>query len=365
MTIAPVRIGLVGYGRGGRHFHAPFIEDSADCALAGVVTRSAERRAELVRDRPSIPAHDSLADLAAAGVDAVVISTPADTHEKLVSEAIERQLPIVCDKPFMLDAATARAVVASAERADVPLTVYQNRRWDADLLTVRKLLDSGELGEVTMFESRMEQYPPAAGTSFTGGGVLRDFGSHLVDQALVLFGPVRSVYADVHAPPDQGGFDDRFFVALHHHCGVTTHLWGDWSLQGAPGPRFRILGSAGTYAVNSDDGRGDPLLSGRTPATEGDAWGTVPEALWGTTYRRGVGEPVPAEGCAWPSFYTTFAAALRGEGPVPVNPWDAVTALEVLDAARISAAQGQGHRTRRAAGGRRRPQNRRPGPLIT
>ena len=337
MSGSAVRIGLVGYGKGGRYFHAPLLAGAPGCQLAGVVTRSPERRAGLARDFPEVPAYDSLAELAAAGVDAVVISTPLDTHVPLVREAIGLELPVVCDKPFAADAATARETVELAEQAGVLLSVYQNRRWDADLLTVRKVLAFRELGEVMLFESHLEQDPPAGGLPTTGGGVLLDLGSHAVDQAMVLFGPVRTVYAEIKVRPELHGFDDRCFVALRHHRGVVSHLWGSWGLQGEPISRFRVIGSAATYAMDSDDGQTDRLLAGRTPATEGDAWGSVPEARWGRIYRGGAGEPVPSERGAWSSFYSGFASAVRGEAPVPVDPWDAVAALEVLDAARTSA----------------------------
>lgn len=338
--MTPVRIGLAGYGRGGRYFHAPLIGLAPECTLAGVLTRSPQRRAELAADFPGVPAVDRLSDLAAAGIDAVVISTPLDTHERLVREAIALGLPAVCDKPFTPDAASARALVHEAERSGVPLTVYQNRRWDADFLTVRALLAASALGEVTDFESRMEQYPPPGGFSTTGGGVLRDFGSHVADQALQLFGPAAAVYAEIHVRPEDG-FDDRFFLSVRHAGGVSSHLHGDWTLAGAPGPRFRVTGRAGTFAVESDDGQSERLLAGK--AEEPGPFGTVPEARWGRIYR---GEdvspqPVPAEKGRWSSFYSAFARAVRGTGPLPVDPGDAIAALEVLDAARLSAAHGE------------------------
>ena len=188
MDDAPVRIGLVGYGFGGRHFHAPLIASAAGAELAGVVTRSPERRAELAADHPGVGAFDSLADLAAAGTEAVAISTPVDTHVALALEAIGLGMAVVVDKPFALDAAAARGVVEAAERAAVTLSVYQNRRWDSDLLTVRRLLKAGMLGSVVRFSSAFERFdrssPPAA-----GGGILRDFGSHLFDQPCCCSGP--------------------------------------------------------------------------------------------------------------------------------------------------------------------------------
>ena len=332
--MTPTRIGLVGYGFGGRFFHAPLLAAASGVEFAGVVTRSPERRAELMRDLPGTPAFDSLDALAAAGADAVAISTPAATHIPLALDAIERGLAVVVDKPFALDAAQARIAVEAAEAAGVVLSAYQNRRWDSDLLTVRRLLERGDLGEVTLFESTLERYSdepvPAA-----GGGILRDFGSHLVDQALLLFGPVASVYGEVGGA---GEFDERFFAVLEHRSGMTSHLSGDW-VQGAPAPRFRVRGTAGAYVVGGLDGQEDALSPGRSPATEGDGWGTEPPERWGRLQRGEISEPVPSERGRWDTYYPAFAAAVRGEGPVPVDPRDAVASLTVIDAIRASAAQ--------------------------
>lgn len=332
-----VRFGLVGYGFGGRYFHAPLLASAPGVEFLGVVTRSAPRRAELAGDRPGVPAFDSLADLAAAGARAVAISTPADTRVALVHEAIALGLAVVVDKPFALDAAAARGFVKAAEKAAVPLSVYQNRRWDSDLLTVRRLVDSGDLGTVTRFESRFERFSPDPGPPAAGGGTLRDFGAHLVDQALLLFGPATRVYAEMRGRHER---DDDVFVALHHASGVESHLWGSW-VQGAPGPRFRVTGTTGAYVVGGVDGQEAALIAGRTPATEGDQWGVEPQSTWGRLYRGGAGEPVPTERGRWDTYYPAFAAAVRGEGPVPVDPRDVIRNIEALDAARESAATGR------------------------
>jgi predicted dehydrogenase len=334
---ASVRIGLVGYGFGGRRFHAPLIASAEGCELAGVVTRAHERRALLVQDHPGVPAFDSLADLAASGAEAVSISTPADTHIPLVREAIKLGLAVVCDKPFALDEASGREAVDAAERAGGPLTVYQNRRWDSDILTLRRLITEDAIGSVTRFESRFERFAPDRGPRPAGGGALLDFGSHLVDQALTLFGGAHRVYAELHV---RETLDDDFFVAIEHRSGVRSHLWGSY-LQGSPGPRLRVAGTTGTYVVEGVDGQEALLVAGRSPATEGDAWGTEPEDSWGWI-RRGPekSERVTSERGRWDSFYPAFAKAVRGEGPLPVNPRDAVEALRVLDAARTSAVSG-------------------------
>jgi predicted dehydrogenase len=336
--VQPVRIGLAGYGKGGRFFHAPLITGAAGCELAGVVTRSAGRRDDLGRDHPGTPAYDDLAQLASAGVDAVVISTPADTHVPLARQAISLGLPVVSDKPFALESAAARQAVEQAEQAGVPLTVYQNRRYDADFLTVRAVIGSGELGQVTRFESRMEQYAPAGGIPDSGGGILLDLGAHLADQALLLFGPVVSVYAEL---DDAGGRPGRFFVALRHAGGGVSHLVGDLLLHGTPGPRFRVFGTAGRYDVDAFDGQADELMAGGSPAASGDAWGVVPRERCGRLHTGHATRPWPSERGDWTQFYASFARAVRGHGAMPVDPWDAVAGLEVLEAAQHSAVTGQ------------------------
>ncbi|GAB3973976.1 Gfo/Idh/MocA family oxidoreductase [Actinoallomurus acanthiterrae] len=333
----PLRIGLVGYGFGGRYFHAPLLASAPECAFLGVVTTSPERRKQVAAELDR-PAYASLEELAAAGAEAVAISTPADTHIPLTRQALELGLAVVCDKPFALDADAARETVELAERLSVALTVYQNRRWDSDFRTLRRLVDAGTLGALTRFESRFERFAPDPGPPAAGGGTLLDFGSHLVDQALVLCGPVERVYAEWHV--GDGGFDDDVFVALTHRDGARSHLSGSWR-QGAPGPRFRASGTAGAYVVDGVDGQEAALLAGATPASAGERWGAEPQERWGQVLCGDHAEPAPTERGRWDVFYPAFAAAVRGTGPLPVDPWDAVTTATVLDAARTSATTGE------------------------
>ncbi|GAA2857724.1 oxidoreductase [Actinoplanes cyaneus] len=335
--IEQVRFGLVGYGSGGRIFHAPLIASAPNIDFAGVVTTSEERRKQLAETLPEVGAYDSLAALAADGVRAVAISTPAHTHAELALEAIRLGLAVVVDKPFTLDAPTARELVKAAEAAEVPLTVYQNRRFDSDYLTIQKLIEKGSLGTIRRFESRMERWAPDRQIKPAGGGTLLDFGSHLVDQALKLHGPAQRVYAEMRGDTE---LDDDFFLAMHHLSGVESHLWGSWR-QGGPGPRFRVTGTAGTYISAELDGQEELLKAGRTPAKLGDRWGIEHEHRWGHLWRGTTGAPVESSRGRWDSFYPAFADAVLGNGPLPVDPWDTVRAMEVLDAARVSASTGR------------------------
>ncbi len=331
MTSEPVRFGLVGYGFGGRYFHAPLLASAPEVEFLGVVTGSPERARQVGEEHPDAGVFSDLEALRDRGAEAVAISTPADTHTELAERALSLGLAVVCDKPFALDAASARGTVETAERLGLPLAPYQNRRWDSDFRTVRRLVDDGRLGTVTRFESRFERWEPEPGPPPAGGGTLRDFGSHLVDQALVLLGPVAAVYAEWRTGAN--GEDDDVFVALTHGSGARSHLAGSWS-EGAPGLRFRVTGTAGSYVVEGPmDGQEAALVAGQTPATEGERWGAEPEERWGRLCRGDDAEVVPTERGAWDTFYPAFARAVRGEGPVPVDPRDAVAAAAVVVAA--------------------------------
>ena len=262
-AVAPVRFGLVGYGFGARYFHAPLIASAPECKLVAVATRSAERRALVATEHPDAAVVDDLAGLVAAGAEAVTVSTPADTHIPLCRQALERGLPVVVDKPFALTAADARPAVELAERLGLALSVYQNRRWDSDFRTVRALADSGTLGEITRFESRFERRqdgPPAA-----GGGTLLDFGSHLVDQALQLLGPVHTVYAEIHHRDYLTGLDDA--VPRAHPC--------PWR----PLPPLRQLGAVRPRAPAS-------ASPAPAPPTSSTAWTSRRNSWWQAAPRR-------------------------------------------------------------------------------
>ena len=344
----PVRIGVVGYGLGGRVFHAPLITSAENAVLAGVVTTSDERRSQLAEVHPGVPAVASLRQLVDAGAEAVVISSTTGTHASLANEALELGLHVVVDKPLAVDAPSGAEVVAHAESAGLLLSVFQNRRWDSDFLTVQRVLAEGTLGEVFRFESRFERWSPGPPRAWwrselppsEGGGVRLDLGAHLVDQALMLFGLVTSVYAEAFVRRDTGRAEDDLTIALTHANGVVSHLAANtWS--GDTTRRFRVLGREGAYVVGGADSQEDVLRAGLTPASEGDAWGTEPVESWGHLHRGDARTLVPTERGRWDTYYPAFATAVRGSGAVPVDPRDAVVALQVLDAAAESAITGE------------------------
>ena len=333
-----MRLGLVGYGVGGRYFHAPFIAAAQGVELAGVVTRSPERRAELAADFPGVPAHDSLADLLAAGVDAVTITTPPQTRRELVLQAVAAGVPTIADKPFAPDAAGGRELVAAAKEAGVPLNVFHNRRWDADIRTLAAVLRGGLLGELWRVESRMDQDNAATLEVGPDAGLLRDLGSHLVDQVLWLLGPARTVYAELnHVGSGSGRTDCRFTVSLTHAGGARSQVSAS-KVNHIEDRELRAYGSAGSYVARGTDVQAQAVFAGRRPVDEGDAWGYDAPEHWGTLNTAAGSVPVPSEQGAYQEFYRLFAAAVRGDGEFPVPAEQAVHTLEVLDAARASAA---------------------------
>jgi len=334
---------LVGYGLAGQTFHAPLIAATPGLALATVVTGNPGRQDQALRAHPGVRVVGTPEELweRAGEHDFVVIAAPNDAHVALARRALDAGLAVVVDKPLAPSAAEAAALVEYARARDKLLTVFHNRRWDSDHLTLRKLMADGRLGDVLRYESRFERWRPepradawreTAGPG-EGGGVLLDLGSHLVDQALELFGPVTDVYAEVDNRRKSPGDDDAF-LALRHRSGAYSHLWMS-ALAAAPGPRLRVLGSRAAYVVAEVDGQEDALRAGRRPDDPGP-WGIEPEERWGRLVHGDESEAVPSEAGAWPTFYTEFERALREGGPPPVDPADAVAVLGVIDAARRS-----------------------------
>ena len=344
----PLRTAIVGYGLAGRFFHAPLIAGTEGLVLATVVTSSPERRAQVSREHPGAHVLDSAGELwkVASDHDLVVIATPNRAHVSLAGEAIDHRLPVVVDKPLAMTSDEAAELIGRAERTSTLLTVFQNRRWDSDQLTLGRLLAEDRLGTVLRYESRFERWrPSASGESWRdtsppelGGGQLLDLGSHLVDQALVLFGPVTHVYGEVEARRGAAGDDDAF-VALRHAQGAISHLRAS-AITAAPGPRLRVLGTKAAFVVRELDGQEDALRAGARP-DQGPEWGTEPEARWGQLVAGERSVRVPSERGDWPRFYALLVRALRDGGPPPVDPHDAVAALRVIEAARRSAASRQ------------------------
>jgi scyllo-inositol 2-dehydrogenase (NADP+) len=341
-------VALVGYGLAGSVFHAPLIRATPGMELVSVVTGDPGRQATCRADNPGARVLASVAELLAqaAGHDLVVIATPTGNHVELGLDVVAAGLPLVVDKPLAATAADARLLVDAAARAAVFLSVFHNRRWDSDTLTIRRLVAADQLGRVTRFESRFERWRPAARAGAwreevppsRGGGIVLDLGTHVIDQALHLFGPPARVYAEI-AARRPGSVEDDAFIALEHRDGVTSHLWVS-AVAAVPGPRVRVLGIAGGYVQEFLDGQEEALRHGARPGN--GEWGREPQRRWGRLVTRDGPRQVEPEHGDWPAFYRAVAAALRGDPAAnPVTPASALAVLDVVEAARRSAARGE------------------------
>ena len=313
-------VGLIGYGLGGAAFHAPVIAAEPRLRLEAVVT---SRAGQVERDHPGVRVVGSAEELLDdPAVELVVVAAPNAVHHDLAAAALRAGRHVVVDKPFALSTADADDLIALAAASDRRLSVFHNRRWDGDFLTVRRCVESGVLGEIATFVSRYDRFRPAPKGGWKeeavpGSGILWDLGPHLIDQAMVLFGPPRTVWADLGV--QRPGVEAVDYVHLVLGYGRRRAVLHAGMLVRDPGPRFEVHGDRGSLVTRGLD------------PPEVDA--TLTCEVGGLELRgRLAGVPT-----AYGSFYTQMAAAVAGEGLVPVAPDDARATVAVIEHALASA----------------------------
>ncbi|KRE67157.1 MULTISPECIES: Gfo/Idh/MocA family oxidoreductase [Micrococcaceae] len=340
-----IRTAVVGYGLAGSVFHAPLLAANSSYSLDAVATSDAGRRAAASSRLPGVEVmRDGAAVLKrAADLDLLVLATPPATHHSLAKAALEAGLDVVVDKPFAVTSGQGQELIDLARQLGRVLTVFHNRRWDGDFLTLRKLLAAQSLGSVTRFESRFERWSPAISkawkaraTAVDGGGILFDLGSHLIDQALQLFGPAAVLHAELKARRSDERTDDDVFLVLRHDSGVTSHLTMNM-LCAQQGPRFRVLGSIGGFTKNGVDPQEPYMAAGGSPLDP--AYGQEAPEWAGLLGRDGHLDRLPTERGAYPEFYRILADKILDGGtasarPLPVDPEDAVAVLKIMEKAR-------------------------------
>ena len=342
---ATVRVAIAGFGLAGEVFHAPLVAATDGMRVAAVTTSDLARAA---RARDAYPGVKVAPDADALlrdvqDIDLLVVATPNRLHVPIARAALERSIPVVVDKPLAPDAAVAAALADDFAAAGVPFTVFQNRRWDGDFLTVRQIVESGELGDVTRLESRFEHFRPELregawrelAAPEEGGGLLLDLGAHLIDQALTLFGFPRRVYAEIGVRRPGAQVDDDVFVALEHDGGERSHLWMS-AIAPLSGRAIRVAGTRGGVQTPGLDPQEAQLAAGLRPGDDG--WG---EGEPGRYVDAGGERTLAIQRGAYESFYAGVRDALRDETDMPVDPRDSVAALRVIEAARRAASSAQ------------------------
>ncbi len=336
---------LIGFGTAGAVLHAPLVAATAGLELAAIVTARPVRRRAARAAYPTAAILDHVGDVWRGAFDLAVIATSSGAHAELVEQAIDARIAVVVDKPLATSAAAAEQLVRRARARRVPLTVFQNRRWDSDFLTVRAVLAQGRLGRPFRLEARFEGYRPLDPSAWQespvpadGGGVLLDLGSHRIDQVMLLFGVPRSVYCELHRRRPGALVEDDAFVSLAFPGDVVARLWLSRTAH-AGGPGFRVLGLDAAFEIGGTDPQWAALAAGERPGGRG--WGRHPAAGRITSGAR----PGPAVGVravsgTYQRFYASVREALvRGEA-MPVDPADAIAVLRVIEAARSSAQRG-------------------------
>lgn len=331
---APVNVALLGYGLAGKVFHAPLIASVPGLRLHTVVSRDA---AKVHADHPDVHVSASAEEaFAAPDIDLVVIATPNALHAPQATTALAHGKHVVVDKPFAINTAEARAVMDAATQAGRLLSVFHNRRWDADFLTLRQLLQDDALGDIVEFRSHFDRYRPVVQDRWRerdspGGGLWFDLGPHLVDQALQLFGWPVAVYADITAQRAGARADDCFEVHLRYpkHRAVlhAGSLAADHRL------RFTVHGTRGSYLKHGLDVQEAQLRSGMVPGTPG--WGYDPLQGEKTTCPDGHArhEAIRNLSGDYRQYYLGIRDAVLHGQPLPVNAHEALEVMRILELA--------------------------------
>lgn len=332
-----IGVALIGYGLGGRAFHAPFVAANPDMVLRAVVSRDA---AKVHRDHPEVTVCADVASvLALPGIDLVVVSSPDHLHADHAIAALDSGRHVVIDKPLAPTLCEARAIGDSALRAGRLAVPFQNRRWDADFLTLRALIASGRLGRIVHFQSRFDRWRPEPAPVWKearAAGSWQDLGPHLVDQALCLFDMPEAVTADLATLRPGAPGPDWFDVTLHYP-GLRATLHSS-KLAADHGLRLAVHGTGGSWIKHGLDVQEEAAVKGAVPGSAG--WGIDPRA---GLFTDGSGRSTPIDNVPgdYRRFWTALADAILTNAAPPVTMDEGLATMTVLEAARISSAEGR------------------------
>ena len=336
-----VNVGLIGYGMGGRMFHAPILTSIEGLKLVKVRETKAPNIAHINSNYPDAEiVNDSTSIFEDKNIELVVITSPNNTHYSLAKEALLAGKHVVVDKPFTVSSAEADELINLAQSRSLILSVYHNRRFDSEYKTVKKVLDSNTLGRLIEYEAHFDRYrnfikpdtwkeEPEPGT-----GLLYDLGSHLIDQALSYFGLPDSVYADIRIQREGGQITDNFELVLNFGSLKATLKAG--MLVKEIGPRITLLGTEGAYQSYGMDVQEEDLKAGIFPNDKAD-WGVAPESSWGilNTNLNGLNfkGKVETERGDYREYYDNIYKTILGEETLLVKAEEARDTIKVIEMA--------------------------------
>ena len=335
-----VRVGLIGFGLAGQAFHAPVIRAVPGMELACIVERSSTQAREKYPDvRVARTLEELLAD---KEIELCVVATPNDSHLELARACLLAGRHVVVDKPFAPTLRESEELVRLAAECGRLITVYQDRRWDGDFGTVKKIVQSGRLGTVVEYECRFDRFRPEPKANAwreradqPGAGILFDLGPHVIDQALVLFGEPRAITASAFCERATSQVDDSFDVCLEYSdSGAGLRAMARARIIAfAPGPHFLIHGTKGSFMKYGVDPQEARLRAQDFPQglDWGADWGEEPESSWGTLSL--VGEPsvkVKTERGDYRGFYANVRDAIEKKTPLEVSPQQALRTMRAI-----------------------------------
>ncbi|RZS95873.1 oxidoreductase [Cecembia calidifontis] len=335
-----IRTALVGYGSVAEKMHAPLISVCDDLELVAVVERNGERSKEKY---PEIQIFKSLEDLLKAdAADLIVIVTPNEFHFHYAKMALEAGKHVVVDKPVTVHPSETKILHQLAKEKGKILSVFQNRRWDGDIQTIRKLLQEETLGRIVHFESHFDRFRPHLADNWRekdvpGNGITYDLGTHLIDQTVMLFGKPKWVYAEI-LKQRKGAVADDFFDITLMYEGMKTRLTASVMVN-APLPKFLVLGEKGSYVKYGLDVQEKAFKAGEIP--EGPNWGLENAEAWGTLHLENASIPYPTERGDYRYFYQNIADAIFGKAELKVKIEEAISVLEIIEAAFQSNREGR------------------------
>jgi predicted dehydrogenase len=335
----PVRVGLIGFGFVTKTFHIPLLRETPGYQITAI---SSSHPRDVLAVLPEVEVVSSAENLAThRDLDLVVVASPNDSHARLAELAMRSGHNVVVEKPFTISVKEARYLAAVAEENHVLLSVFHNRRWDSDFLTIREALDRNLLGRVVRYESRIDRYRPDVRDRWRerpgpGAGLLYDLGPHLIDQTLLLFGTPDDLEATIAEQRTGGKTDDFFQLVLRYKEMIATLEAG--SLVSGGTPRFAVHGDRASIVKLKPDIQEDQLRAGMLPGSL--AWGHDPDDA--ALYEGGTGASlrIPAARGDQRGFYVALGQALRGRGANPVTPQQGGTVMAIIEAAMLSHREG-------------------------
>lgn len=339
-TTAEIKTAIIGYGFSATTFHLPFILNLPPFRFTAVSTSKGE---QVQQQHPEVEVYaDAETLLTRCDADLVIITAPNAAHFTLAKLALEQGKHVVLEKPFVTRVEQGEELIALAEKQQRVLSVYHNRRWDGDFLTVQKLITGNSLGPVRYFESHFDRFRPEVRkrwreSDVEGGGILFDLGPHLIDQALQLFGPPKAITAQVRAMRPQAQVDDFFHITLHYS--ELTAVLRSSPYCAAPNLRFEVQGETGSYVKYGLDPQEDRLKSGTLPVTAD--WAQENTEQFGQLFTADSTYPVATESGGYQHYYHQLASAIQRNDDVPVSAEQALWSIRLIHLARQSSASGQ------------------------